>query len=490
MVVNVTVGRLIVGINATASTNAQSSVAMLATIDAAANLSPSARILGAVIAYETEDTTNQVSFSVFGMVAIMSGKRPQSASWAVQFMDPDYPPPSPALPPPDNNSAPNATVGVQAQVFVTWCAYLMRDIANAGGSCEDMKDGTVAPNCSCPNTTSVQDVLSKWNNTCGAIALNVNVTASGTLIAYVNATLGTNITDAVNATQSLLQSIGSCSQCLVNQVKQDNVKMYRSCVGGKSGSGEAKSCGDYLKKCSDQNRRVLKKYANHKRKRAVRKRVGLFQNVASTLVIILSGMDTASSNLQTTSNSLNFWNGGLQIAFNNLNQQMKSFRLLIQILTTSIQNNATVAVNSTQSNVNETLVNATAAVTAICTNLTSLIANDSSLYPTCQNFTNVVTLIQANFTTNVHACMATCDNNTDSISAQHGDILANFTLTFQGFMNLTDKCYANECNSKTVPSLFFSNMAGCLNYYSYKSASVYIPCINNVSIFRLYSLFT
>lgn len=471
--------RTLVTLSATASGNVITSASSLAMIDDAAAVAPTSKIIGGAIAYDTQDSATQISYSVSAFTAILSGKRPPSAPWLTAGYDPDYPTPSPSLPDASDTKASSATVGVQAQEFIRWCASLSRDIDSLGSQTEDYTSALVADSCkTCPSSTSVQDIQAKLTKVCVAMQNYVNVTVTSNLISYVNSSQGTSLTEVFSSASILLSNSNVCSDCLVSQVKINNAKLYKKCIASKKSSSEEKSgktmsCGEYQKRSSDRYGRIIEKHLKHKRKQGARLQNGYLQSSSTVTVLTVSSMQTVVTNLVSTSSSIT--DSSLKSSFTVLSSAFANLQAVMASQSTLVQNVITSSVNTSTLTLNAMFTNSSQLVNTTVLAIMTQVSNDADLYPNCQITGNATLTAQAKYSLSSLSCMATSDQSTTITIAQQGVLLSYFATYFQRFMTASDACYS-VCSS-------FNPVTSCLNnwFISFWNIGAWNSCIRNVN---------
>lgn len=468
--VSVVVSQAVVVVNTIIQANIDASSTMLALVDSTTTMTQEAVVLAQAIAMDTAEVTNMISISIAAITATMIGKQSQSVLLLLN-LDPTFPPPSPALPPPSDSSS--SSISIQATVFMSFCATIMRDIQFLGEQSEDFKNATDAANCTdCPTAAKAQAVIDKWNKTCGNVALQVTVTAQGTLAA--NVTTSADVADAMNATAALLQSARNCAVCLSTEVRKNRMKMYKKCITGQ-GSAEKMTCADYQKKSADLIMKITKRHCKCKRKRSMIAQLMFFQASNQTITNSTATIDTAITNM--ISMTITITSTVLKASFTNLSNSMKNFRAQLAIYLAMLQNATESAVNSTQISANITIQTASDEVTNSSSALIAQISADADVAPGCQSFGNDTMSVHIKFHLNVQSCQAATDNSTNAVTANNGLHIGLMMKRFKMHMSATDSCLTPYCAVLGI----YPNMGACLNAYWLFSSGI-ATCVNNVNI--------
>lgn len=428
--------------------------------------------LGGNVIDSHEDGMQKIGHGFMSIATILAAQRPTSPPpFYCRTYDPPYQSYSSSCLPPAGSSA-VATIGCQSKEFVNFVPFFTRDIYNFALDFETSRKEVSSIDCSmCPDTSTVQAVIMMWNNLSISVNASTGVTSTGSLMAYVNATLGGKFTQAMNETSKLMQNCSNCSACLVDRLQQNKVKNFRQCKNGvinkSSGSGEKTlSCQQKCQNTIKRSKATVQKHQHHCRKKAFTRQQAIFDQLNANIFATFSLFSQALANLSSSAAQIwNIFNYAIRTSLVNLQTTLISLNKTFNVIMNNITVYTTTTLNTTHSTLNATLYNATDFVTNLTSNFVQQVADDIDLYPCCQEFGNKSLAIQTNYSQDVVTCFADGDNITDSIALNVTLQLAFMGNAFNTFSNSCDSCIRQSCTSFTCLNGFVpvATISNCIN---------------------------
>lgn len=420
-------------------------------------------MLGQLSTESADDGNQKLSFAALSLIAILTGRQPNTPPFAGPPYDTEFPSFPSCLAPPDSNST-NATVGCQAEIFIKYIEVLRGIILDIGNNFEDYANETRG-NCSdCANSTSVLPLYYEWGNISIAINATLNVTNQTTLLEFVNATLGANLTIVFNDTQNLQKSLGQCAQCLINYVRDGHVKSISQCIfnggvdSGSRGSGEGKKG---VEKCFIKAGKKFRRVARGLTRRFTQKLKKHRKNHLIRLYSLFSSINSTVSNIFSTSRNytLCITNGSItEVNAKNYTNifawLLGNFTINVNITITEAAANVSSALNSTLIALNQTAQNASQSFSDQANSFIVDVVNATELYPDCKNFSQSAEDLKAAVALNISVCTEGSQNTTLVV-------FANLTAT----LNMI---------GQTVTSLR-SGFTNCSRYYCDSTYIFFIP---------------
>lgn len=442
--------------------NINATIAGLPTVTSAlrskmksASCSRGASVLGGNVINSHEDSMLKVAHNFMSLSTILSAQRPANPppSFCSPYDKPYQSFSSSCIP-----SSGSCSVGCQAKEFINVIPHFTRDMYDMAYDLEVYKKETSSLDCTmCPNTNSVQNVVSTWQNLGNSVSGSINVGSSGTLIAYINAGLGSNLADAMSQTSAFMTSGTDCSQCLVNKLQQNKVKKYKKCSNyvrnRSSGSGESSySCQQKCYNTVKRSRHVHKRCHGHGRKQAFMKNKNIFRqfndNVCSTFTLF----NQAMTNLYTSAN---------KIISTSIRNNLLNFKSTLN----SLNETFGVILNNISNYANTTMADKHGELMTILTNSSEFVTNQTSdflqqigdieLYPSCQEFGNMTLDLQTDFNSDLMTCHEEADNILDRVALNTTLYLAFLGDRFNEFSTNCDTCVQNYCGSFACLSMIF-----------------------------------
>lgn len=366
---------------------------------------------------------------------------PSSPSFFIELFDPSYPLPGPCL------QSSSKSVGCQAGEAIKHISSLIRDIAIMASEYEDYSKESTGKCSTCPNTTTVQAVVAMWQNVTVTLTVQVSNNNQGNLV------ISADVTQAVQETKKLMDSIKTCSQCLVQGFNQDQVRKFKMCTPAtankSSGSGESKyNCFERGMRAAARAAKHFRKRLHGMRKKANKARKQIFQRFN----------DNAMATFAFFSQSLSNLNSNAMMIINIFNVQIKNSMLSIYSMLQSMSNSITMSVNnlmaqisavidSTHVSLNASLQNASDTVVLRALQLILKIVNATELYPCCESFANKTIEVHSTFAQDVAQCSADADVALNNIAANMSSQLATIGNAFIQVNSDADTCARKKCQS-------------------------------------------
>lgn len=452
-----TIFKLLFNVNATVNAVENTTNAFNATVNNfSLSVSPSSNLIGRLVTGVAKDSILGAGFSLSSIMAISAGRRYSRPSGG-SLDDDDYNP-TDSLCIPDsssNSSSTNATIGCQASVFVYMVNMHIKNLKTIGKWYEKV-NSFVNSSCATPNTTSIQNLTDLWGNLSAAANVYTNLTVvNGTFLAFVNSTLGANLTDAINQTQALFDSINNATACIINATCNDARLRINS-------FGMFAEFGELPKMLAKFWRRNSRRISTN----------GLNSFVTNTQSLNTQ-LNTTVQNIGTLQSRYNDRNTYLIATFSNsianLFGAMNAF--LNNIFSQSYLVNVTMnnVINSTECNKSAIILNATSVANATASNLTSVIASEN--ITSCLGHIDLIVDALSILTINFTGCGKIADDQHDAAIADIANVPANVTVTYNSTLSALSTCYVWHCSNTS--NTFSSIGMDCVKDPSFYTATTY-----------------
>lgn len=399
----------------------------------------------------------------------MAGQRAGSPPFNIPLIDPYYP----------SSSTCTSTVGCQAKEVVKFLPYFVRDIYDFVIQFEDYRVSTSAVCSACPNTTTASNVMSMWNNLRISINASISVTSGGSLVAFINGTLGGNLTKAISETNLLIEGYKNCASCLAQSYANNLILNFQPCGRSQSVSSCLNSRQSFIRR----QVRIIANRIKFWRAEAARIRKSIFDRLSKNIFYTFGYYNQALSNLRFNATSItNILNINIRISLTNFLQSLTSFNASYYRVIDNITIYSNFVLNATNTALNASLWNATDYINNQTNSFIQLVTNETTQFPCCQQFANVSLAIQANFTQEIESCYAISDNITNSIALNVTLYLSYVGSVFNGLIRDCDTCASASCPSMSclngfLPLTTVSKISKCIDGVKAKAifgSSLYI----------------
>ncbi|KAL7012527.1 hypothetical protein ACKWTF_014906 [Chironomus riparius] len=394
-----------------------------------------------------DQTPRRLGYSMISIATVMGGRRPNQSPFGLTPYDPVYPVPSTILPR-DTDSF-RSQVGVQAKNFILYLPYLFKDLNDAAAAYQNLRS-QVRGGCICPSSTTVSSLITQWTSLNTSIAgFTASTATTKTLIQVVGSAILTNVTGTFNATYSWMNSVLSCTQCLIGSLKNNGSRCVKTYCNDKP-QNDSISAGLNDTACTASGLRAIGRFRNNLQldyvlARNVELRAQsflmsrVFRYVNDHSGCVGKGIVKIDSNTGLLRNSI------FKKRMMTFKGHMDSFQLNIKNSYNALSLNINSSIATFNSYIDSTILSSTAVVSSTAVTFAETVINSSSLYPCCQQYAGQALDIQDKFQSDVKSCMQNTAAAVNNIAASMTTDLTSHGKHFNRFTSTVDSCINTYC---------------------------------------------
>ncbi|XP_070504709.1 pneumococcal serine-rich repeat protein-like [Chironomus tepperi] len=394
-----------------------------------------------------DQAPRRLGYSMMSIATVMGGRRPNQSPFGLTPYDPVYPVPSTILPRDTDNF--RANVGVHAKNFILYLPYLFKDLNDAATTIQNLR-AQISGGCVCPSSSSVPNLITQWTNLNSSIAgFTTSTVTTKTLVQVLTSTLLTNVTATFNATYLWMNSVLSCTQCLVGSLKNNGSRCVKAYCNSKP-LNDSTSAGFNDTSCIASGLRAIGRFRHNlqhdyalarnvelRAQSFLLSRVNRYVNDHSGFVI--KGILNINTNTGLLRNSI------FKTRMKTFKTHMDGFQLNIQASYNTLGLNINNSIAAFNSYIDTAIQNSTAAVSSSALTFAETVINSSSLYPCCQQYAGQALDIQDKLQSDVKSCMQNTATAVNNIAASMTTDLTSHGKNFNRFTSTVDSCVNTYC---------------------------------------------